>query len=161
NKGNSISTPNGGGRVAFLYNTVVHVAKEYSGSTAGEICIFNWSDDDIVAPAPAIGSGMYAAHNIFADAPVLQRFYFPTSHTVIFENNIFPPSFKGTSNEWMGAGFGNQYTNPALNLAVLAGTDPTNVTVAQLRQALQLLPGSPALGRGFGGRNIGGLNTNG
>ncbi len=161
NKGNSTTTPNGGGRVAFLYNTVVHVAKEYSGTTAPEICIFNWSDDNVVAPAPGIGSGMYAAHNIFVDAPVLQRFYFPTSHTVIFENNIFPPSFKGTSNEWTGVGGGNQYTNPLLNLTVLAGTDPTNVTAAQLRSALQLLPNSPALGTGFGGRNIGGLNTNG
>ena len=161
NKGNSTTTPNGGGRVAFLYNTVVHVAKEYSGTTAPEICIFNWSDDNIVAPAPGIGSGMYAAHNIFVDAPVLQRFYFPTSHTVIFENNIFPPSFKGTSNEWTGVGGGNQYTNPLLNLAVLGGTDATNVTAAQLRSALQLLPNSPALGTGFGGRNIGGLNTNG
>ena len=161
NKGNSTSTPNGGGRVAFLYNTVAHVQKEYSGTTAPEICIFNWSDDNIVAPAPGIGSGLYAAHNIFVDAPVLQRFYFPTSHTVIFENNIFPPSFKGTSNEWTGVGGGNQYTNPLLNFAAIAGIDPTNVTPAQLLQAFQLLPGSPALGAGFGGRNIGGLNTNG
>lgn len=161
NKGNSTSNPNGGGRVAFLHNTVVHVAKEYSGSTGPEICIFNWSDDDITPPAPNIGSGLYAAHNIFVDAPVLQRFYYPTSHTVIFENNIFPPSFLGTSNEWAGAGSGNRYLDPMLNLPVLAGTNPTNVTPAQLRQAMALLPGSPALGAGFGGRNIGGLNTNG
>ena len=161
NKGNSTSNPNGGGRVAFLYNTVAHVAKEYSGSTAAEICIFNWSDDDITPPAPAIGSGLYAAHNIFVDAPVLQRFYFPTSHTVIFDNNIFPPSFSGTSNQWAGAGSGNRYIDPMLNLAAIAGTNPTNVTAAQLRQAFQLLPGSPALGAGFGGRNLGGLNSNG
>ena len=158
NKGNSTTTPNGGGRVAFLYNTVIHVAKEYSGSTAGEIAVFDWSDDDIAPPAPDIGSGMYAAHNIIYDAPTLQRFYYPTSHTVLFDHNIFPAAFAGTSNEWTGAGSGNQYVDPRLNLSVLSDTFATNVTVAQLRQAAQLLPGSPALGAGFGGRDLGGLN---
>src|SRR5204863_1854301 len=71
NKGNSTTTPNGGGRVAFLYNTVAHVAKEYSSSTAPEIAVFDWSDDDIVPPAPSIGSGLYAAYNSIYDAPTL------------------------------------------------------------------------------------------
>ena len=158
NKGNSTTTPNGGGRVAFLYNTVIHVAKEYSGSTAAEVAVFDWSDDDIVPPATGIGSGMYAAYNIIYDAAVLQRFYYPTSHTVIFEHNIFPASFTGTTNEWTGAGSGNQYVDPLLNLGVLAGTAATNVTVAQLRQAVQLLPGSPASGTGFGGLDLGGAS---
>ena len=156
NKGNSTSTPNGGGRVAFLYNTVIHVAKEYSGSTAGEVAIFDWSDDDITPPATAIGSGMYAAYNIIVDAPTMQRLYFPTSHTVIFDHNIFPTSFAGTTNEWTGAGSGNLYVDPMLNLGALAGVQPTNVTPAQLRLAAQLLPGSPAIGAGFGGLNLGG-----
>src|SRR5205085_6994091 len=77
NKGNSTSVGNGGGRVAFLYNTVAHVARENSGSSAGEICVFNWSDDNIALPNSAIGSGLYAAHNIIQDASVLQRFYNP------------------------------------------------------------------------------------
>ena len=156
NKGNSTTTPNGGGRIAFLYNTVIHVAKEYSGSTVAEIAVFDWSDDDIIAPAAGIGSGMYAAYNIIYDAAVLQKFYYPTSHTDIFDHNIFPVSFAGTTNEWTGAGSGNQYVDPLLNLGVLAGTAPTNVTPAQLRQAAQLLPGSPAIGAGFGGLNLGG-----
>src|SRR6185436_10170084 len=161
NKGNSTSTPNGGGRVAFLFNTVGHVAKEYSQSTPAEIAAFDWSDDNIVAPAPGIGSGMYAANNILYDAAALQRFYFPTSHTVIFENNILPASFKGTSNEWTGAGSGNQYIDPLLNLDAIAGIQPTNVTVAQLRQAFKLQSGCTRIWRGFGGRNLGALQPHG
>ena len=158
NKGNSTTTGNGGGRVAFLYNTVAHVAKESSGSTAAEIAVFDWSDDNIVLPDPAIGSGLYAAHNIIYDAPVLQRFYNPANLTVIVENNILPEQFKGTTNEWAGPGSGNQYVDPHLNLGVLAGTPVASVTAAQLRQAFQLVPGSPAGGAAFGGRDLGGLN---
>jgi uncharacterized repeat protein (TIGR01451 family) len=161
NKGNSTTTGNAGGRVAFLYNTVAHVARENSGSSASEISVFNWSDNNVVPPDPAIGSGMYAAHNIIFDAPVLQRLYSPANHTVIFENNIFPATWKSTTNEWTGPGTSNQYTDPRLNISALAGIAPTNVTPAQLRQAFQLRPGSPAAGAGFGGRNIGGLNPYG
>src|SRR5256885_2354811 len=67
NKGNSTTTGNGGGRVVLLYNTVIHVAKEYSGSPLSDIAAFDWSDDGIIAPDPAIGSGMYAAYNIIYD----------------------------------------------------------------------------------------------
>ncbi|MCX6904531.1 MAG: lamin tail domain-containing protein [Verrucomicrobia bacterium] len=154
NKGNSTTTGNGGGRIAFLYNTVVHVAKEYSGSTQAEIAAFDWSDDSIALPDPSLGSGMYAAYNIIYDCPVLQHFYNPTNHTVIFENNIL-------ANSWTGAGTNNRVIDPMLNLGMLAGTFPTNVTVAQLRLAAQLLPGSPALGAGFGGLNLGGLQPHG
>ena len=123
--------------------------------------MFDWSDDSIALPAPGVGSGLYAAYNIFYDAAALQRFYAPTSHTVILDNNILPAAFLGTANEWTGAGAGNRYLDPALNLAAIAGIDPTNVTPAQLREAFQLLPGSPAAGAGFGGRNLGGLNVSG
>ncbi len=161
NKGSSTTTGNGGGRVAFLYNTVAHVAKENSGSTAAEIAIFDWTDDNIVLPDPSIGSGLYAAYNIFYDATALQFHYSATNHTVIFDNNLFPVSFKGGSNEWTGAGSGNQYIDPRLNLSVLNGTPVANVTATQLRAAFQPLPGSPAMGTAFGGRNIGGLNPHG
>src|SRR5205823_736502 len=50
---------------------------------------------------------------------------------------------------------------PLLNLGMLNGISPTNVTVAQLRQAAQLLPGSPAIGAGFGGLNLGALEPHG
>lgn len=161
NKGNSTTTGNGGGRVAFLYNTVAHVAKEGSGSTQAEIAAFDWTDDNIVLPDPSIGSGMYAAYNIIYDAAALQFHYSATNHTVIFDNNIFPVGFKGGSNEWTGAGSGNQYVDPRLNLSVLQGTPVANVTAAQVRAAFQPLPGSPAIGTAFGGRNIGGLNPHG
>ncbi len=160
NKGNSTSIGNAGGRVAFLYNTVSHVAPENSGSTAGEISVFNWSDNNVVLPDPAIGSGMYAAHNIIHDAPVLHRFYNPANLTVVMENNIFPTAFKNTTNEWTGPGSGNQYVDPRLNLSALAGTAVSNVTPAQLRQAFALRPGSPAIGAALG-RNIGGMNPYG
>jgi len=161
NKGNSTTTGNGGGRVAFLHNTVAHVAKETSGSTQAEIAAFDWTDDNIVLPDPSIGSGMYAAYNIFYDMAALQFHYSATNHTVIFDNNIFPQSFKGGSNEWAGAGSGNQYIDPRLNLDALKGIPVASVTADQLRKAFQLLPGSPAIGTAFGGRNIGGLNPHG
>ncbi len=160
NKGNSTSIGNAGGRVAFLYNTVSHVARENSGSTAAEISVFNWSDNNVVLPDPAIGSGMYAAHNIIHDAPVLHRFYNGANLTVVMENNILPVAFKGTAQEWTGPGSGNQYVDPRLNLSALAGIAVSNVTPAQLRQAFQLRPGSPAIGAALG-RNIGGLNPYG
>jgi hypothetical protein len=154
NKGNSTTTGNAGGRVAFLYNTVIHVAKENSGSTAAEIAAFDWSDDDIVPPDPSLGSGMYAAHNIIYDCSTLNHLYFPANHTIIMDNNIL-------SVPWTGAGSGNQVVDPRLNVSVLAGTPVANVTAEQLRLASQLLPGSPAIGTGFGGRNIGGLSAHG
>jgi len=151
----------GGGRIALLYNTIAHVAPEFSGTPASAIGAFDWADDGS-SPAPAsVGSGLYAAHNIIYDCPLLNLNYFPANYTIILDNNILPAAFKGTTNEWTGGGSGNQYLDPKLNLGVLAGTAPTNVTVGQLRQALQLQPGSPALGAAFGGRNIGGLNPYG
>ncbi len=154
NKGNSTTTGNGGGRVAFLFNTVIHVAKEYSGSTAPEIAAFNWSDDNIALPDDSLGSGMYAAHNIIYDCAALHHLYDPAHHTVIMDNNIL-------SVPWSGPGSGNQVIDPRLNLGALVGTLATNVTAAQLRQAAQLLPGSPATGAGFGGRNLGGFQPAG
>ncbi|MHA3772540.1 lamin tail domain-containing protein [Verrucomicrobiota bacterium sgz303538] len=154
NKGNSTTTGNGGGRVAFLYNTVIHVAKENSGSTEAEIGAFDWTDDSIKLPDPSLGSGLYAAHNIITDCSVLQVNYNPANLTVIMENNILPIA-------WSGAGSGNQVIDPRLNLGVLAGTPVAKVTPGQLLQACQLLPGSPAIGAGFGGLNIGGLQPHG
>src|SRR5262249_4313307 len=142
------------GRIAFLYNTVIHVAKEYSGSTLTEIAAFDWSDDSIALPDAAIGSGMYAANNIIYDCSVLHRFYNAANHTVIMDNNIL-------SVPWSGPGSGNQVIDPKLNLGVLNGTAPTNATLAQVRLAAQLLPGSPAIGAGFGGLNLGGLQPHG
>ena len=126
-----------------------------------EIAAFDWTDDNIVLPTASIGSGMYAAHNILYDAYALQYNFNAANLTVIFDNNIFPVEFKGTANQWAGAGSGNQYVDPRLNIAVLDGVPVASVTAAQLRQAFQLLPGSPAIGTGFGGRNIGGLNPHG
>ncbi len=146
--------PNGGGRVAFLYNTVVHVAKEYSGSTVAEIGAFNWSDDN-VAPAPvSAGSGLYAAYNIMYDCAVLNVNYVPANYTIIMDHNIL-------SVPWTGAGTNNQVIDPRLNLAALAGIAYTNATADQVLAACQLLAGSPAIGAGFGGRDLGGLNPYG
>jgi len=161
NKGNSTTVGNAGGRVAFLYNTVSHVARENSGTPANQISVFNWSDNNIVLPHPDVGAGLYAAHNIFHDATTLQRFYNPANLNVIFENNLFPPEWQGTTNGWNGPGAGNRHLDPRLNLGSLAGVAVSNVTPAQVREAFRLLSGSPALGTGFGNRNIGGLNPPG
>ena len=150
----------GGGRIALLYNTVVHVAKEGSGSPLTDIGAFIWADDG-TGPSPvAVGSGLYAAYNIIADCSVLEVKYFPagatgTGYTVIGDSNILSVPWVGTSNG------GNQVVNPRLNLAVLDGIPVASVTAAQFRQACQLLPGSPAIGAAPGGRNLGGLQPHG
>ena len=154
NKGISTTTGNGGGRVAFLYNTVAHVAKENSGSSAAEIAVFDWSDDNIAPPDPSLGSGLYAAYNIIYDATTLNRLYFPANHTIIMDNNILPVP-------WTGPGSGNMVVDPRLNIDALAGTSVATVTAAQLRAAYQLLPGSPASGAAFGGRDIGAFSPHG
>ncbi len=150
----------GGGRVALLYNTVVHVAKEGSGSPLTDIGAFIWADDGTLPSPVAAGSGLYAAYNIITDCAVLDVKYFAagatgTGYTVIGDNNILSVPWVGTSNG------GNQVVDPRLNLSVLDGTPVANVTAAQVRQAFQLLPGSPAIGVAFGGRNIGGLQPHG
>lgn len=154
NKGNSTTTGNGGGRIAFFYNTVMHVALESSSSTAAEIAAFDWSDDNTALPDPSIGSGMYAAYNIIYDCSTLHRFYDPAHITVQMDNNLL-------SVPWTGPGSGNQVVDPRLNVGALAGTAVANVTAAQARLAARLLPGSPAIGTGFGGRNLGALSPHG
>ncbi len=141
-----------GGRVAFLHNTVSHVAKEAGAGT--DIAAFNWTDNGLALPAASLGSGAYIAHNIIHDCPLLQANYNAANHTVIMDNNLLPVV-------WSGAGSGNQTVDPRLNLSVLAGVPVAAVTPAQVRQAFQLLTGSPAIGTGFGGRNIGGLGPHG
>ncbi|HXT41885.1 MAG TPA: lamin tail domain-containing protein [Candidatus Angelobacter sp.] len=154
NKGNSTTTGNGGGRVALLYNTILHVAREGSGSPESDIAAFDWTDDGIALPDANIGSGLYAAHNIIHDCAVLNLHYDPAHHTVIMDNNIL-------SVPWIGPGSGNVVADPRLDLNVLEGTAVANVTAAQLRAACRPLPDSPAIGTGFGGRNIGALGPHG
>jgi len=147
------SQSSGGGRVAMFYNTVVHVNKEYSGTPQSDIGAFIWADDG-TTPAPAsVGSGLYAANNIIYDCSTLNISYFPANYTIIMDNNIL-------SVPWSGAG-SNQVVDPKLNLGAIAGIAYTNVTAAQAKLACQLLPGSPATGAGFGGRDLGALNPHG
>ena len=149
------SQSSGGGRVAMFNNTVMHVAKEGSGSPLSDIGAFIWADDG-TPPAPAtVGSGLYARDNIIYDCTNLEVQYFAANYTVIGDNNILSVPWVGTSNG------GNQVVDPRLNIAVLAGTPVANVTAAQARLAAQLLPDSPAIGTGFGGRNIGALQPHG
>lgn len=154
NKGNSTTTGNGGGRVAFLYNTVMHVAKESSGSPDSDIGVFDWSDDGIALPDPSIGSGLYAAYNIISDYPALNVHYDPTHQTVILNNNFL-------SAPWTGPGSANQIYDMRLNLGALTGIPVANVTAAQAREAARLLAGSPAIGAAFGSLNAGALQSHG
>ncbi len=148
-----------GGRVAFINNTVSHVAKESGGGLLTDIAFINWTDNGLALPAASLGSGAFVANNILHDCAVLQANYNSANHTVIMSNNLFPVGLAQTP--WTGAGTPNQYVDPRLNLSVLAGTPVASVTAAQLRQAFQPLTGSPAIGASFGGRNIGGLGAHG
>ena len=149
------SQSSGGGRIAMYNNTVMHVAKEGSGSPLSDIGAFIWADDG-TPPAPAtVGSGLYARDNIIYDCGVLEVQYFGASYTVIGDNNILSVPWVGTSNG------GNRVVDPRLNSGVLAGTPVANVSAAQARTAAQLLPDSPAIGTGLGGRNIGAWQPHG
>ena len=141
-----------GGRFTFVNNTLVHVNKENGSGLANDIGAFNFTDDALPLPDPALGAGAYIAGNIIWDSPVLAVNYNPANLTVIFENNLLPVP-------WPGPGSNNVVADPLLHLSLI-----TNVLTADWRTVLAALtprPGSPALGTGIGGFDKGGLNPRG
>jgi hypothetical protein len=152
NKGGTSGNTGTGGRVIFVNNTLVHVAKEAGGGLTNDIAAFDFTDDDVPLVAPEYGAGAYIAGNIIWDVPKLVSNYNPTNHTVIFENNVMQLP-------WSGPGTNNIIADPLLNLGLI--TTVTNADWKTVKAALTPRAGSPALGAGLRGFDAGGLNPRG
>ncbi len=125
----------------FINNTVVH--QTHTGGTdteGGVVCL----EDGGVAD----GRGMYLEGNIVFDAEQLVRNL--NSATVTFNNNLMPYA-------WGGPGSGNSTANPMLaHIPQVADTDFANWTEAQVMwDWFSLLPGSPGIGTGPNGLDMG------
>ncbi|HWN94819.1 MAG TPA: lamin tail domain-containing protein, partial [Methylomirabilota bacterium] len=142
----------GAGRVIFVNNTLVHVAKESGSGLTNDIAAFDFTDNAVPLPDPSYGAGAYIAGNIIWDVPQLVANYNPSNHTVIFENNILPMP-------WTGPGSNNIVADPRLNLGLI--TTVTNADWKTVKAAFMPRSGSPAFGAGLGGHDAGGLNPPG
>src|SRR5436309_5713640 len=143
----------GGGRFIFVNNTLVHVNKEAGGGLTTDIAAFDFTDDGVPLPDPSYGAGAYIANNIIWDCPMLTANYNPANHTVIFENNIL-------AEPWLGPGTNNVVIDPGLRLDLI--TDVAAADWRTVKAALTPLPGSDALGRGYGAKyDRGGMNPPG
>lgn len=131
----------------LINNTIVHMTRTGGLDTDdGATCVRD------LDPEPTdFGRGLYLEGNIVMDVTRLVRNYESNKTTVTWNNNILPMP-------WNGPGVGNLVGDPKFKrIPELAETQFTNWADAQiLRQWLSLQPGSPALGAGPNGRDIGG-----
>jgi hypothetical protein len=127
----------------MINNTVVHQTHQGGVDTAGAVVIL--ADDGTTQ-----GVGCYLEGNVLYDVEALTRNV--TTARVTFTNNL-------TSLPWTGPGGGNFAADPMLkHIPQLADTYFTNWAEAQiLWDWFSLLPGSPALGAGPNGQDIGGV----
>ena len=142
------STAKEGNFFTLIHNTIVHMTKEGGLDTAdGAVCV-----QDLDPRPTTFGEGFYLEGNIIVDVKQLVRNYSPKEGTVTFTNNIL-------SMAWDGPGGGNTVVDPKLkHIPSLAETKFTNWASAQiLRDWFSLQPDSPARGKGFGGRDLGGV----
>jgi len=127
----------------LLNNTIVRQTHE--GGTDTEAGVVNLGDE-----GTAEGAGMYLEGNIIVEAEQLTRNV--VEAVVTFTNNLVPIP-------WTGLGGNNSTADPMLqHIPALSETDFTNWTSAQiLREWFSLRPGSPALGTGPNGLDMGGV----
>lgn len=141
------ATAKEGNFFTMLNNTMVRMTKSGGLDTAdGAVCV---QDRD---PRPTTyGKGFYMEGNIIVDVTQLVRNYEAKETSVVFNRNILPMA-------WEGPGSGNLVTDPKLkHIPALAETKFTNWQSAQiLREWFSLQPGSPAIGAGPNGRDMGG-----
>ncbi len=128
----------------FLHNTIVR--QNRAGGEETEAAVFVLAEADTTE-----GRGMYVEANVVQDAEALARNI--TSATVTFTNNLLPLP-------WTGAGGGNT-VGDALFVHVPTVAETTNFAswadAQVMREWLQLQPGSPAIGAGPLGRDLGGV----
>ena len=142
------ATAKEGNFYVMMNNTMVRMTKQGGVDTDdGAICV---QDRD---PRPTTyGRGFYLEGNIIVDAANLVRNNDPKEAPVVFTNNFLPRA-------WDGAGGGNVVGDPKLKyIPTLAETKFTNWQSAQiLRDWFSLQPGSPAIGKGPNGIDLGGV----
>jgi hypothetical protein len=143
------ATAKQGNFFTLLNNTMVRMTKQGGLDTADGVV--NVRDLD-PGPPTTFGAGFYLEGNVVADADQLVRNYDAAQTTVTFNNNILPLA-------WVGPGTNNLVIDPLLkHIPALAETYFANFQSAQvLRDWFSLRPGSPALGSGPNGRDMGGV----
>lgn len=137
------ATAKQGNFYTMLNNTVVHQTHQGGIDTDGAVII-------VADAGTTQGAGDYFEGNIIYDAEKLVRNL--TTAVVTFTNNLM-------SLEWNGPGGGNSTNDPMLKyIPQVAETYFTNWDQAQImRDWFSLLPGSPAIGTGPDGRDMGGV----
>ncbi len=130
----------------MMQNTVVH--QSHNGSQDTNAAVIILADE-----GTAQGAGFYLEANIIVDAENLTRNV--TTALVTFTNNIIHQLAGGP---WSGSGGGNTYADPLLK-HIPATSETAGFTTWAQAQVLwdwfSPASGSPALGRGTEGRNLG------
>ncbi len=133
----------------LFHNTIVHTTKKGGQDFASGIVNLRDTTPDVTTP----GRGAYLEGNVITDAEQLIRNPTDASPTT-FVNNVLPFAWTGS---------GNQVANARLkhipSVAEVRFTDWQSAQV--LREWFSLQPDSPAIGAGFGGRNLGALQPPG
>ncbi len=142
------ATAKEGNFFTMLNNTMVRITKTGGLDTDdGAVCV---QDRD---PRPTTyGKGFYLEGNLIVEVSKLVRNYVSNETSVVFHRNLLPMA-------WEGAGSANLVADPKLkHIPALAETKFTNWQSAQiLREWFSLQPGSPAIGTGPNGRDMGGV----
>ena len=142
------ATAKQGNFYTFFNNTILHTTK--TGGIDGASGAINVRD---TTPTPTtFAVGYYLEGNIIWDAQQLVRNYDPAQTSVTFSNNIIPMT-------WTGPGGDNRIIDPLFNhVPTLAETAFDTWEEAQVMwQWLGLAPGSPGLGAGPNGSDLGGV----
>lgn len=142
------ATAKEGNFFTLLNNTIVHTTKDGGQDFASGIVNVR----DTTPSLTPFGRGYYLEGNVITDAEQLVRNYDPLQTTVTFNNNILPIA-------WSGPGANNQVVPAFLKyVPQLSETYFTNFLGAQILRAwFSLQPGSPAIGTGPNGRDMGGV----
>jgi len=143
------ATAKQGNFYTFINNTVVR--QSGAGFADSNVtAVLNFADEGV-----ALAAGMFAEGNIIVDAERLTRNVTngtALASNVTFNNNLMPFT-------WAGPGANNSTSNPALKYlpSLSETTNFTSWKSAQvLRDWFSPRPGSPAIGAGPNGRDIGG-----
>ncbi|MCU0781177.1 MAG: CotH kinase family protein, partial [Akkermansiaceae bacterium] len=144
-----VITAKQGNFYTLIHNTIVRQTIRGGGDIDGGVINMR---DALPEPPTTWGAGCLVVGNIIADAEKLIREDGTGATSVIFSNNLLPF-------EWTGEGAGNFVADPLfVRVPALEETDFRDWRSAQaLREWLALRPGSPALGIGPGGRDLGGV----
>lgn len=143
------ATAKQGNFYTLFNNTIVHQTRV--GGVDTNSGIVNVRDFPQGGSPTTFGVGFYLEGNIIYDAEQLVRNFVDGQTSVIFSNNIMPYT-------WPYGG-GNFEVNPAFkHVPAMSETIFTNWAQAQvMRDWLSLTPGSPAIGTGPNGSDMGGV----